>query len=70
MASIYKQGKTWTVKVSIPLGNGIYTSKYETGFHTKNEAKVYANKLAGKFSQEQLSAVIEQAVAQLNATNK
>lgn len=45
MASIYKQGKTWTVKVSIPLGNGIYTSKYETGFHTKNEAKVYANKL-------------------------
>ncbi|CAK1233133.1 tyrosine-type recombinase/integrase [Fructobacillus fructosus] len=45
MASIYKQGKAWTVKLSIPLGNGVYTSKYETGFRTKNEAKVYANKL-------------------------
>ncbi|CAK1236371.1 phage holin, LLH family [Fructobacillus fructosus] len=32
--------------------------------------RLVANKLAGKFSQEQLSAVIEQAVAQLNATNK
>ncbi|MGQ2227079.1 phage holin, LLH family [Fructobacillus fructosus] len=30
--------------------------------------RLVANKLAGKFSQEQLSAVIEQAVAQLNAT--
>ncbi|GAP04931.1 phage holin, LLH family [Fructobacillus tropaeoli] len=30
--------------------------------------RLEANKLAGKFSQEQLSAVIEQAVAQLNAT--
>lgn len=28
--------------------------------------RLVANKLAGKFSQEQLSAVIEQAVAQLN----
>lgn len=32
--------------------------------------RLVANKLAGKFSQEQLSAVIEQAVAQLNTTNK
>ncbi|QHJ83561.1 MAG: hypothetical protein [Caudoviricetes sp.] len=32
--------------------------------------RLAANKLTGKFSQEQLSAVIEQAVAQLNATNK
>ncbi|CAK1229973.1 hypothetical protein R82291_FJPPFKPJ_00673 [Fructobacillus cardui] len=30
--------------------------------------RLAANNLAGKFSQEQLSAVIEQAVAQLNAT--
>ncbi|CAK1223755.1 hypothetical protein R55214_HHFBAMCI_01539 [Fructobacillus evanidus] len=30
--------------------------------------RLAANKLTGKFSQEQLSAVIEQAVAQLNAT--
>ncbi|CAK1254381.1 phage holin, LLH family [Fructobacillus cardui] len=30
--------------------------------------RLVANKLTGKFSQEQLSAVIEQAVAQLNAT--
>lgn len=32
--------------------------------------RLVANKLAGKFSQEQLSAVIERAVAQLNTTNK
>ncbi|MBS9338394.1 hypothetical protein G6R29_01925 [Fructobacillus sp. M2-14] len=32
--------------------------------------RLAANKLTGKFSKEQLSAVIEQAVAQQNATNK
>lgn len=32
--------------------------------------RLAANKLTGNFSQEQLSAVIEQAVAELNATNK